>query len=116
ADGVDILIDLKGFTMNTRTEIVALRPAPIQVNYLGYPGTMGAPFIDYILVDDFIVPPAQQSFFTEKLVHLPGCYQVNDSQRPIATRTPTRTECGLPEEGVVFCSFNNNYKITADMF
>ena len=100
ADGVDILVDLKGYTKDARTEILSLRPAPIQVNYLGYPGTMGAEFMDYILVDDFIVPPDQQPFFTEKLVHLPGCYQVNDSRREIAPRTPSREECGLPEKGL----------------
>ena len=77
---------------------------------------MGASFIDYILVDDYIVPSDQQPFFTEKLVHLPGCYQVNDSQREIASRTPSRAECGLPEAGFVFCSFNNNFKITPEMF
>ena len=116
ADEVDILVDLKGYTKDARTDILALRPAPIQVNYLGYPATMGAPFIDYILVDDFIVPASQQPFFTERLVHLPGCYQVNDSQREIAAHSPSRAECGLPEQGFVFCSFNNTYKITAEMF
>ena len=116
ADGVDILVDLKGYTQDARTQILAFRPAPIQVNYLGYPGTMGAPFMDYILVDDFVVPPDQQPFFTEKLVHLPGCYQVNDSQREISPQTPSRAECGLPEKGFVFCCFNNSYKITPEMF
>ena len=116
ADEVDILVDLKGYTMDTRTEILARRPAPIQVNYLGYPGTMGVSFIDYILVDDFIVPADQQPFYTEKLVHLPGCYQVNDSQREIAEQTPSRAACGLPDKGFVFCSFNNSYKITPAMF
>ena len=89
-DGVDILVDLKGHTQNSRTQILALRPAPVQVNYLGYPGTMGADFMDYILVDDFVVPRDQQPYFTERLVHLPGCYQVNDSQRLISPHTPTR--------------------------
>jgi predicted O-linked N-acetylglucosamine transferase (SPINDLY family) len=116
ADEVDILVDLKGHSRQARTQIFAYRPAPIQVNYLGYPGTMGAPFMDYILVDDFIVPADQQPFFTEKLVHLPGCYQVNDSQREISARTPSRAECGLPDEGFVFCCFNNGYKITPAMF
>jgi predicted O-linked N-acetylglucosamine transferase (SPINDLY family) len=115
-DEVQILVDLTGYTKNARTRILAQRPAPIQVNYLGYPGTMGASFIDYILVDDYIVPSDQQPHFTEKLVHLPGCYQVNDSQREIAHFTPSRAECGLPEAGFVFCSFNNNYKITPEMF
>ena len=116
ADEVDILVDLKGYTLDARTQCLALRPAPIQVNYLGYPGTMGASFMDYILVDDFIVPPEQQPFFTEKLVYLPGCYQVNDSQRGISAGTPSRAECGLPEAGFIFCCFNNNYKITAEVF
>jgi protein O-GlcNAc transferase len=115
-DQIDILIDLKGYTEHSRTQILAYRPAPIQVNFLGYPGTMGADFIDYIFVDEFIVPPDQQPYFTEKLVHLPGCYQPNDSQRSIAEETPSRTACGLPESGFVFCSFNNNYKITPAMF
>jgi protein O-GlcNAc transferase len=113
---VDILVDLKGYTRHARTEIMALRPAPIQVNYLGYPGTMAGPFVDYILVDDFVVPPEQQPYFTEKLVHLPGCYQVNDSQRRIAARTPSRAECGLPDTGFVFVCFNNTYKISAEIF
>ncbi len=115
-DGVDILVDLKGHTRDARTRILALRPAPLQVNYLGYPGTMGASFMDYILVDDFIVPPEQQPFFTEQLVYLPGCYQVNDSRREIAAQTPTRAACGLPQEGFVFCCFNNSYKITPEVF
>ncbi len=115
-DEVQILVDLTGYTRNARTQIVALRPAPIQVNYLGYPGTMGGSFIDYILVDDYVVPSDQQPSFTEKLVHLPGCYQVNDSQREIASCTQSRAECGLPEAGFVFCSFNNNFKITPEMF
>ena len=109
---IDILVDLKGFTQGSRLSILAHRPAPIQVNYLGYPATLGADFIDYIIVDPFIAPLDQQPFFTEKLVHLPECYQVNDSQRAIAARTPTRAECGLPEQGFVFCCFNNTYKLT----
>ena len=115
-DEVDILVDLKGYTKDARTQILGLRPAPIQVNYLGYPGTMGAPFMDYILVDDFIVPPDQQPYFAEKLVYLPGCYQVNDSKREIAAQTPTRAACGLPGAGFVFCCFNNSYKITPEVF
>ena len=81
--GVYIAIDLKGYTQDSRPEILAYRPAPIQVNYLGYPGTMGAGFIDYILVDPFVVPADQQSYYTEKLVHLPDCNQVNDRQRKL---------------------------------
>ena len=115
ADNVDILVDLTGYTRDARTEIPALRPAPIQVNFLGFPGTMGADFIDYILVDNFVVPPDRQPTYAERLVQLPGCYQVNDSRREIAG-IPSRQECGLPESGFVFCSFNNNFKITPDMF
>jgi protein O-GlcNAc transferase len=115
-DGIDILVDLKGFTKDGRIGILANRPAPIQVNYLGYPGTVGASFLDYILVDDFIVPMDQQLYFSERLVHLPGCYQVNDSQRSISPTTPSRTDCGLPDAGFIFCSFNHAYKITADLF
>lgn len=113
---IDIAVDLKGYTKYCRPQILAHRPAPIQVNYLGYPATMGADFIDYILVDPFIVPSDQQPYFTEKLVHLPECYQVNDSKRIIAGHTPSRQECGLPEQGFVFCSFNNSYKITPIFF
>jgi protein O-GlcNAc transferase len=116
ADKVQIAVDLKGYTTDSREQILSLRPAPVQVSYLGYPGTMGAPFIDYILVDDFVVPSEQQPFYTEKLVHLPDCYQVNDSQREISPHTPSRAECGLPPEGFVFCCFNNNYKITPEVF
>ncbi|MEM9567963.1 MAG: tetratricopeptide repeat protein [Cyanobacteria bacterium P01_E01_bin.34] len=113
---IDIAIDLKGYTQDCRPQIFAHRPAPIQVNYLGYPGTMGADFIDYILVDPFVVPPYQQPFFTEKLVHLPDCYQVNDGQRAIDDVIPTRQACGLPAQDFVFCSFNNSNKITPAIF
>lgn len=116
ADEVDILIDLKGYTQHARTEILAFRPAPIQVNYLGYPGTMGADFIDYLIADAHIVPPEHQAHYTEKLVYLPNCYQPNDTKREIAPRVITRADCGLPEQGFVFCSFNNSYKITPAIF
>jgi predicted O-linked N-acetylglucosamine transferase (SPINDLY family) len=115
ADRVDILVDLKGFTTDARPEILALRPAPIQVSYLGYPGTMGSEAIDYILVDSFVVPPDQQRHFTEKLIHLPHCYQVNDRTRAIAP-APTRQQCGLPEDAFVFCCFNATYKIAPAIF
>ncbi|HKM70767.1 MAG TPA: tetratricopeptide repeat protein [Stellaceae bacterium] len=116
ADVVHILIDLTGLTGSCRTEALACRPAPIQVNYLGYPGTMGADFIDYIIVDLFVVPPDQQSFFSERLVHLPDCYQCNDDKRAIAELTPSRGECGLPDAGFVFCCFNSSHKITPAFF
>jgi protein O-GlcNAc transferase len=112
---VDIVIDRSGYTMNARPEILACRPAPIQVNYLGYPGTLGADFYDYVIADPIVLPFDQQNFFTERIVHLPECYQVNDSTRVIAD-TPTRREIGLPDEAFVFCCFNNSTKITAQMF
>jgi predicted O-linked N-acetylglucosamine transferase (SPINDLY family) len=115
-DKIDILVDLKGYTVHARTEILAYRPAPLQVNYLGYPGTMGADFVDYIITDAFIAPDDNQQFYSEKLIHLPHCYQPNDSKRQIAQRTPSRAECGLPENAFVFCSFNNSYKITPAFF
>jgi protein O-GlcNAc transferase len=116
AAGVDILVDLKGYTTDARPQILALRPAPVQVSYLGYPGTMGSDAVDYILVDPVAVPPDEQPYFTERLVHLPDCYQVNDRRRPIARRVPSRRECALPEEGFVFCCFSSAYKITAPIF
>jgi predicted O-linked N-acetylglucosamine transferase (SPINDLY family) len=116
ADGVQILVDLKGYTADARPKITALRPAPIQVNYLGYPGTMGSNAIDYAIVDRIVVPQQEQTFFTEKLVHMPDCYQVNDSTRRISARNPSRQECGLPESGFVFCCFNASYKVTPKVF
>jgi protein O-GlcNAc transferase len=112
---VDIVIDLKGITYGARPAILAYRGAPIQVNYLGYPGTMGTNFVDYIVADRIVLPFDQQSHFPERIVHLPDCYQVN-SKRKMAVATPTRRDAGLPENGFVFCCFNNNYKITAPMF
>jgi predicted O-linked N-acetylglucosamine transferase (SPINDLY family)/SAM-dependent methyltransferase len=116
SDGIDILVDLKGYTRHARSEILAYRPAPIQVNYLGYPGTMGADFVDYILADAVVAPTEHQEHYAERIVHLPHCYQPNDRQRQIASDLLTRAEAGLPEDGFVFCSFNNNYKFTAPVF
>jgi protein O-GlcNAc transferase len=113
---IDIAVDLKGYTALCRPGIFAHRAAPIQVNYLGYPGTMAAPFMDYIIVDPFVIPESERRFYTEKIVYLPGCYQVNDRRRPIADRTPTRAEVRLPENAFVFCCFNNSWKITALVF
>ncbi len=113
---IDIAIDLNGFTQNSRTGILAHRPAPIQVNYLGYPGTMGSAFIDYIVADKTVTPFEQQPFFVEKIVHLPDCYLVNPSKREVADRPPTAQAMGLPADGFVFCSFNNMWKITPAMF
>ena len=115
ADEVDILVDLKGYTGSARTEIFAHRPAPIQVNYLGYPGTMAASFIDYVLVDPFLAPPSATNAFSEAIVRLPVSYQPN-MRRPIAEDAGTRADHGLPDEAFVFCSFNQAYKITPQVF
>lgn len=113
---VDIAVDLKGYTTGARPGILAHRPAPIQASYLGYPGTMGVPFIDYIIADPFVVPEADQGWYSEKVVYLPDCYQVNDDRRAIAERAPTRALAGLPQDGFVFCCFNNSYKILPPLF
>jgi predicted O-linked N-acetylglucosamine transferase (SPINDLY family) len=112
---VDIAVDLTGFTQDARPGVLALRPAPIQVAYLGYPGTSGAPFIDYILADRTTVPDEDRVFYSERVVYLPDSYQPNE-RRDIAAGTPTRGESGLPERGFVFCCFNQNIKITPEMF
>ncbi|MEE9905304.1 MAG: tetratricopeptide repeat protein, partial [Chlorobium sp.] len=114
--GIDIAVDLKGFTAGSRTGIFAYRAAPVQVNYLGYPGTMGAPYIDYLIADRVLIPESSRRYYTEKIVCLPDSYQVNDRHRHISERLFTREECGLPEQGFVFACFNNNYKITPDVF
>jgi len=116
ADQVDILVDLKGYTRHARPATSAYRPAPVQVSYLGYPATMGADFIDYIIVDPFIVPSSQQPFFSERLVHLPRSYQANDRRREVADARTSRQDFGLPAEGLVLCSFNNSYKISPAFF
>ncbi|MGB8278336.1 MAG: tetratricopeptide repeat protein [Methylovirgula sp.] len=116
ADGIDILVELKGYTQLARSEIAAHRPSPIQVNYLGYPGTMGSDFIDYVIADPITLPMQQQPFYDEKIVHLPDCYQPNDTQRRVADLTPARADSGLPENGFVFCCFNNSYKLTRRFF
>jgi predicted O-linked N-acetylglucosamine transferase (SPINDLY family) len=116
SDAVDVLIDLNGYQPENRAKILAYRPAPIQVNFLGYAGTTGTDFVDYIIVDRFVVPADQQRFFSERLVHLPHSYQCNDDKREIAAATPSRSDCALPETGLVFCCFNDSYKITPDFF
>jgi protein O-GlcNAc transferase len=112
---VDIAVDLMGHTREARPGIMAWRPAPVQVGYLGYPGTTGADYIDYILADRRVIPVEQRSCYSEHVVYLPDSYQPND-WRPIADRTPLRREAGLPDEGFVFCSFNQSFKITPDVF
>ena len=113
---VDILVDLMGFTGAARTGVLCRRPAPVQVNYLGYAGTMGAPYIDYILADRVIIPEEKRTCYSEKVVYLPNSYMANDSRREISERPQRRSEHGLPETGFVFCSFNNSYKITPEIF
>lgn len=113
---IDIAVDLNGFTKGARTSVFARRAAPIQVNYLGYPGTLGAPYYDYILADRFAIPEDCFEFYSENVVRLPDCFQANDSRRRAADRTPSRSEMGLPERGFVFCCANNSYKITPAMF
>ena len=114
--GIDIAVDLKGYTAFNRAGIFAHRGAPLQVSYLGHPGTMGASFIDYLIADRHIVPPAHEAAYSEQIVRLPDSYQVNDRRRRVAERTPSRAEAGLPEQGFVFCSFNNNFKIRPALF
>ena len=110
--GADIAIDLNGYTAGNRMGIFAYRPAPLQVAYLGYPATTGTAFIDYIIGDRLVTPLEEADCYTEKIVQLPECYLVSDSTREIARQVPARTEVGLPQDGFVFCCFNNNYKIT----
>ena len=109
--GLDIAIDLKGYTYQGRTGIFAHRPAPVQLSWLGFPGTSGAPFLDYLVADAQVVPPAEREHYSERLIVLPGSYQPNDDQRLIAPEAPTRSALGLPDDGFVFCCFNNIYKI-----
>jgi predicted O-linked N-acetylglucosamine transferase (SPINDLY family) len=113
---VDIAIDLKGHTPDARPGILAHRPAPLQVSYLGYPGTTGAPFLDYLIADATVIPAGEERFFSEQVVRLPHSYQVNDATRAIAERAPSRHEAGLPDPAFVFCAFNNSYKITPAFF
>lgn len=113
---IDIAIDLKGFTQDSRPSIFAHRAAPIQVNYLGYPGTMGADYMDFIIADKVLIPAELQNHYSEKIIYLPNSYQVNDRKRVISDKQFTRVELGLPETGFVFCCFNNNYKILPATF
>jgi predicted O-linked N-acetylglucosamine transferase (SPINDLY family) len=114
--GIDVAVDLMGFTRDGRPGIFACRAAPVQVAYLGYPGTMGASYIDYAIVDRIVVPESQHSNYTEKLVYMPSCYQVNDARRPRPDATLTRDSAGLPPDAFVFCCFNNNFKLTPRIF
>lgn len=114
-DGVDILIDLNGYTKDARTKVFARRPAPIAVNWFGFPGTMGTPYHHYIIADATIIPPHDEIYYSEKVLRLP-CYQPNDRKRMVAERRPTRAEAGLPEHSFVYCSLNGMQKITPRVF
>jgi predicted O-linked N-acetylglucosamine transferase (SPINDLY family) len=116
SEEIDILVNLNGYFGNPRMGVFARRAAPIQVNYLGFPATLGAPYMDYIIADRMVIPEDDRRFYDEKVVWLPHSYQVNDSKREIAPDTPDRSALGLPADGFVFCNFNQSYKITPDMF
>ncbi len=113
---IDIAVDLKGYTQDARLAPFAARLAPVQVSYLGYPGTVGADFLDYVIADATVLPMDQQRFYDERIVHLPDSYQANDDRRVIAPEAPSRAEAGLPADGFVYCCFNNAYKITPEVF
>jgi predicted O-linked N-acetylglucosamine transferase (SPINDLY family) len=113
---IDIAVDLSGYTSDSRSDVFAQRPVPVQVNYLGYPGTMGTEFMDYILADQYVIPENQQQYYNEKVIYLPDSYLPTDSSIQISERTPTREECGLPANGAIFCSFSNDYKISPPIF
>jgi predicted O-linked N-acetylglucosamine transferase (SPINDLY family) len=113
---IDILVNLNGYFGKQRTGIFSQRPAPIQVNYLGFPGTLGASYIDYILADRFVIPPEERQYYTENVVYLPDSYQANDRTRPATQPILNRVQNGLPDEAFVFCNFNNGYKLTPAMF
>jgi protein O-GlcNAc transferase len=115
-DKIDIAIDLSGYTQQNRSGIFAYRAAPVQINYLGYPGTMGAPFIDYIIADQNLIPETSQQYYSEKPIYLPHHYQAQDDTLPIANNALSRSDLGLPKNGFVFCAINNSYKITPNEF
>jgi predicted O-linked N-acetylglucosamine transferase (SPINDLY family) len=109
-DGVQILVDLNGYTREARLKLVARRPAPVVVNWLGFPGTMASPYHHYVIADEFIIPPAYEQYYSEKVLRLP-CYQPSLRARTLAQHAPTRNEVGLPEDATVFCCFNGVHKI-----
>jgi protein O-GlcNAc transferase len=113
---IDIAVDLKGYTENSRPGILAHRPAPVQVNYLGFPATMGTDSMDYLIADETVIPSAAALHYSEKIVDLPDSYQANDSRRKVPVNTLTRAIAGLPQQGFVFCCFNNNFKILPEIF
>ncbi|MDA9332039.1 tetratricopeptide repeat protein, partial [bacterium] len=115
-DGIDIAVDLTGYTANSRSGILAFRAAPVQVNYLGYPGSMGAEFIDYIVADQHLIPPENQKHFSEKQIYLPDVYLPTDNTLPFSNEPSSRFDLGLPDSGFVFCAINNSYKVNERVF
>jgi predicted O-linked N-acetylglucosamine transferase (SPINDLY family) len=115
ADGIDVLVDLNGYTMHSKSEIFAFRPAPVQMSWL-YLGTLGADWYDYVLTDRFVSPPEAQAFFSERFLYLPNCYCPSDTRREVGAQVPNRSQCGLPERGIVLCCFNNSFKILPSVF
>lgn len=113
---IDILVNLNGYFGEARSNVFAQHAAPIQVNFLGFPGTLGAPYMDYLIADEMVIPPASREHYVEKIAYMPHCYQANDAKRIISDRQFSRSELGLPEQGFVFCCFNNNYKITPQTY
>jgi len=113
---IDIAVDLKGYTADARMGIFAHRPAPLQVSYLGYPGTTAAPYIDYVIADRHVIPPEYFRHYTEKVAYLPGCYQPNGSGRPAPPASPARAELSLPQDAFVYCCFNACNKVTPELF
>ena len=113
---VDIAVDLMGFTHESRPGIFALRPAPVHVNYLGFPATMGADYMDYVIADRFVIPPEHRGHYRENIAYMPDCFQANDAKRSMGEQPRTRADAGLPASGFVFCAFSNSYKITPAMF
>lgn len=113
--GIDVLVDLQGLTNGARPGILVQRPAPVQVSYLGFPGTCGIPGVDWVIADRYVMPPELLPYSSERPIYLPGCYQVSDRQREVGAK-PTRAQYGLPEDAFVFCAFNNNFKFTEEVF
>jgi protein O-GlcNAc transferase len=113
---IDIAVDLTGYTAGFRPAIFAMRCAPVQVNYLGYPGTLAAPYMDYVLADRYVIPSEHTQFYNEQVTYLPGCYFPHDDRRAVSDRVPGRAEAGLPPDAFVFCSFNAHHKITPQVF
>lgn len=113
---VDCAVDLAGYTADSRTEIFAWRPAPVHVNFLGYAGTLGVDYMDYLIADKHVIPPEHQEFFSEKILYMPDTYLPTDRDLKISDETPSRAACGLPEEGIVFCSFSHDYKVSPPLW